>query len=221
MTAPSLLVLLSTAAALGPSGLPAAFEPLSFSRVPKATAYSWDHASGALHAKAEASASGLIARVEAPPSARVLRWRWKVAGPVPGGDESRKSGDDYAARVYVAFKYDPGRASAATRLKYALARRLFGRTPPGAAINYIWANRLPKGADAPNAYSDRVRMVAVRSGAEEAGRWHDEERDILADYRRLFGGEPPPIEGIAVMTDADDTKASAEAWYAALSLSAR
>lgn len=221
MPAPYLLVLLSSAAVIGPAGLPSGFEPLSFSRVPKATAYSWDPASGALHAKAEGSASGLIARVEAPATARVLRWRWKVAGPVPGGDESRKSGDDYAARVYVAFKYDPARVGGATRIKYALARRLLGRTPPGAAINYIWANRLPKDADAPNPYSERVRMVAVRSGGEEAGRWLDEERDVRADYRRLFGGEPPPVEGIAVMTDADDTGASAEAWYAALSLGER
>jgi Protein of unknown function (DUF3047) len=40
-----------------------------------------------------------------------------------------------------------------------------------------------------------------------------EERNVLDDYRRAFGEEPPPIAGVAVMTDTDDTGASATAWF--------
>lgn len=182
------MVLLSSAAAL--SG----WEPHSFSRIKRRTAYAWE--APALHAVADRSASGLIHRYEGKVEDRpILRWRWKVAGALPGGDETRKSGDDYAARVYV----------------------VFGRR----AINYIWANKLPKGASTPNPYTKRVMMVAVRSGDAEAGRWLSEERDVLADYRALFGKEPPPYEGIAVMTDADDTGGRAEAWYADITLSPR
>lgn len=216
------LVLLSTAPALAPAGLPAGWEELSFTRVPRRTAYSWDAGERALCARAEASASGLILRFDAPVGERpVLRWRWRVEGTLPKGDERRKSGDDYAARVYAAFKYDPSRAGAATRLKYGLAKRLRGAYPPHAAINYIWANKLPAGESVRNAYSDRVAMVALRSGDAQAGTWREEERDLLEDYRRLFGEEPPPLEGIAVMTDADDTGGTAAACYAAITLSPR
>lgn len=213
------LLLLSTAAAPGAGGLPAGWEPLTFKRVERRTEYRWDAASGVLHARTEGGASGLIRRLDADAArAPLLRWRWKVAGVLPKGEERSKKGDDYAARVYVTFRYDPARAGPGTRLKYGIARRLYGEYPPHSGINYIWANRLPRGESVPNAYSDRVRMVAVRSGGGEAGRWLSEERDVLADYRALFGEDPPPIAGIAVMTDADDTGGSAEAWYAGIGL---
>lgn len=216
-----LAVLLSTAPALGPGGLPRGWEAVSFGKRP-ATSYEWSVADGAIHAQASSSASGLITRFTRPVAeAPVLRWRWKVAGTLPEGDERRKSGDDYAARVYVAFVYDPARASATTRLKYGVAKKLKGEYPPHAAINYIWANRLARGEALPNAYTPRVMMLAVRSGDAEAGQWREEERDVLEDYRRLFGEEPPPYAGIAVMTDADDTKGRAEAWFSSLTLGAR
>lgn len=215
-----LAVLLSTAPALGAGGLPQGWEPLSFAKR-AASSYEWSAADGAIHARASSSASGLITRFSRPVAeAPVLRWRWKIAGTLPEGDERRKSGDDYAARVYVAFVYDPARAGAATRLKYALARKLQGEHPPHAAINYIWANKLPRGEALPNAYTSRVMMLAVRSGDAEAGQWREEERNVLEDYRRLFGEDPPPYAGVAVMTDADDTRGRAEAWFSSLTLGA-
>lgn len=221
MNGAALAVLLSTAPALAPNGLPAGWEPLSFAKRP-ATVYEWSAAEGALHASSSASASGLIVRFSRPVAeAPVLRWRWKVARTLPKGDERRKDGDDYAARVYVAFLYEPGRVGAGTRLKYGLAKKLKGEYPPHAALNYIWANRLPKGESVRNAYTDRVIMVALRSGDAEAGQWRSEERDVLEDYRRLYGEEPPPYSGIAVMTDADDTRGEAEAWYAGITLGSR
>lgn len=220
MNAAALSVLLSSAPLLAPSGLPSGWEPLSFAKRP-ATSYEWSASERALHAKASSSASGLIVRMTRPVAeAPILRWRWKVAKTLAKGDEARKSGDDYAARIYVAFAYDPARVGAGVRLKYGLAKKLKGEYPPHAAINYIWANKLPKGESAPNAYTGRVVMVAARSGDAEAGQWRSEERDVLADYRRLFGEDPPPYSGIAVMTDADDTRGEAEAWYADISLDA-
>ena len=130
---------------------------------------------------------------------RYLRWSWKTAGIVEKGDEKSKTGDDYAARVYVVF---PGRFFWQTR-----------------AINYIWANRLPIGQSIPNAFSSKAMMVAVESGPSKTGKWLSEERDILADYRRLFGEEPREIGAIAIMTDTDNTGSEATAWYADISIS--
>jgi hypothetical protein len=59
-------------------------------------------------------------------------------------------------------------------------------------------------------------MIVVRSGAAEVGRWLTETRNVVDDYRRIFGDEPPPIAGVAVMTDTDDTGERAVAWYDAL-----
>lgn len=221
MNASALLVLLSSAPILGANGLPANWEPLAFPKKAP-TSYEWSTSSAAIRAVADKSASGLIFRREGPVAETpVLRWRWMVAGAVAGGDERRKSGDDYAARVYVTFHYDPKRVGLMTRLKYAAIKAVRGEYPPFNAIAYIWANKLAAGESAPSPYTNRVQMVAVRSGSSGAGEWRSEERDVLADYRRLFGGEPPPYAGIAVMTDADDTKGAAEAWYADMSLSGK
>lgn len=212
-----LLLLAASAPAEGLKLLPAGWEALSFKKVPKHTVYAWED--GVLHAVSSGAASGLVYRLDRRLSdAPLLRWRWRVAGTVPGGDERFRRGDDYAARVYVLFKYDPARASRSTRVKYALAKALFGEYPPQSGLNYIWANRLPKGEAVRNPYADRVMMIAVRSGKDEAGRWLSEERNVLSDYRRFYGQDPPPLAGVAVMTDSDDTGASAEAWYADLEL---
>lgn len=153
-----------------------------------------------LRAHSKVSASGLIRKVKLDPNRyRYLRWSWKVAGTIPGGDERSKKGDDYAARMYVVF---PG--------------RFFWQTK---AINYIWANHLPKGESIPNAYTSNAMMVAVESGNSRVGQWVTEERDILADYRRLFGGEPRGIGAIAIMTDTDNTGAEATAWYGDITIS--
>lgn len=151
-------------------------------------------------AVSHAAASGLIRKLRFDPSKyRYLRWSWKIAHTVKGGDEKSKAGDDYAVRVYVLF---PG--------------QFFWQMK---AINYIWANRLAKGKSAPNTFASNAKMVAVESGNEKAGQWLAEERDLLADYRSLFGAEPHEAEAIAIMTDTDNTGGSAEAWYGEITLS--
>ena len=82
----------------------------------------------------------------------------------------------------------------------------------------MWESHLPVGTVLDNAYSDRAKIVVVRSGPGEAGRWVSETRDLYEDYRRIVGGEPPRIAGIAVMTDTDDTGERAVAFYDAITL---
>lgn len=206
------VVLLSSMSASG-------WEMRPFKKVPRSTSYSFED--GAVHARSSASASAYIRRLDGAAVERpVLRWRWKVAAPLAHGDERKKRGDDFAARVYVTFRYDPAKAGFAMRSKYRLAKALYGEYPPHAGIAYVWAAREPVGASWPNPYSDRVRMVVVRSGPSEAGRWLAEGRDIRADYLKLFAEEPPPLAGVAVMSDTDGTGASAEAWFADLALAA-
>ena len=204
-----------------PGAPPPGWEALTFPRVPRHTRYTVvrDGAGFVLRAESDASASGLYRPLDLDPRVhRVLSWRWKVEGMLARSDPRRKEGDDYAARVYVAFRYDPASAGAWERARYGAFRLLYGRYPPGLALNYVWESRLPVGTVLDNVYSARAKVVVVRSGAAEAGTWVTETRDIYADYRRIVGGEPPRVEGIALMTDTDDTGDRAVAYYDAITL---
>jgi hypothetical protein len=216
-----LLADLSTSAAA--EALPPGWQPLVFRKIPSKTRYAIvpDGGSHVLKAESQAAASGLLRPLDADPRTyRILSWRWKVENVLAKGDERTKEGDDYAARVYVAFQYDPASASAWERARYGAYKLLYGEYPPKAVLNYIWANRLPKGEALVNAFTDRAIMIAVESGPELVGRWLTAERDIYADYTRVFGGEPPHISGIAIMTDTDNTGERAVAYYDDLRLRA-
>ena len=64
--------------------------------------------------------------------------------------------------------------------------------------------------------TDRIRKLVVESGAARLNQWLDYERDIRADYRRVFGEEPGALVGVGLMTDSDNTRSQAHAWYGPL-----
>ena len=70
-----------------------------------------------------------------------------------------------------------------------------------------------------NHRSARIQYLTLESGAQRAGRWLHYQRDVVADYRRVFGEAPGPITGVGVLTDADALKGEMEAWYGDISLS--
>ena len=65
---------------------------------------------------------------------------------------------------------------------------------------------------------DRIRKLVVDSGPEHLGTWRVHQRNLVADYERAFGEKPGPLMAIGKMTDADNTRASAEAWYGPIEL---
>jgi len=199
-----------------PDGLPEGWQPLIFQNIPMRTRYSIVRDGGGyvLKAHSRAAASGLYRPVDVDPRAyQTIAWRWKVENIFAKGDARRKEGDDYPARAYVAFRYDPDTATLWEKTRYGAYKLFYGEYPPQGVINYIWDNRLPRGTALDNAFTDRAKMIVVRSGAEDVGRWLAEERNLNEDYRRLFGQEPPRIAGVAVMTDTDNTGESAVAYY--------
>jgi len=200
---------------LHPGALPPGWEPLEFPRIPRHTVYRVvdDGGTPVLLAESEASASGLVRRVQIDTASfPLLRWRWRVERVVPGGDVRRKEGDDYAARVYLIFDKPPSSLPWRQRLLYRMATTFYGPLPTR-ALSYVWATREKVGTLHPSPYTDFAYLVIAESGDARAGAWVDEEHDVRADYARAFGEEPPPLVGVAVMTDSDDTGTRARAWY--------
>nr|BBJ02164.1 hypothetical protein YBY_00120 [Marinobacter nauticus] len=198
------------------SSLSDGWEPLEFPRIDRHTRYELvtDDGVQVVKATADNSASGLIARLSLEPGeSLILRWQWKVSNVFDQGDARKKSGDDYPARIYVAFEFQPDKAGFFERAKRKTVEVMFGESLPGNALNYIWANRLPEQSIVANAFTDQTMMVAVNSGPEQTGEWVTVERDIVADYREAFGENPPRIVGVAIMSDADNTGERATAWY--------
>lgn len=147
-------------------------------------------------ATSQAAASGLFKKkridLQLTP---YLNWRWRVDKPLHALDEKTKSGDDYAARIYVVI--DGG--------------LFFWNTK---AINYVWASTLPVGESWPNAFAGKnVMMLALRSSTDKAATWYQEKRNVAADLKGFFGTEIRYIDAIAIMTDTDNSGQQTTAYY--------
>ena len=195
--------------------MPDGWKPLTFKKIPKHTSYEVVKDGGVTIVKAisEASASGLTKPVVIDPKEYpIVRWRWKVDNVLKGSDVTLKEGDDFPARLYITFAYDPDKVSFGKKLKFKAGQVIFGDIPIG-AINYVWETKAPVGTIIDNAYTDFVKMVVVESGPQKIGMWIDEERNIYDDYKKAFGEEPPMINGVAIMSDTDNTKEQVTAYY--------
>ena len=117
------------------------------------------------------------------------------------------------------FEEDPKRLSLFARMQLGLARLVYGPSLPLAALCYVWDRDAPAGTLAPNAFTERVKMIVVRSGGDVPGEWKVETRDLRADYRRAFGGDAPPVSGVGISSDSDNTGESAAAWFGDVVLS--
>ena len=191
------------------------WKPLMFKKIPKPTAYQLvsDGSAVVVKATSEAAASGLTKEVKIDPSIfPVVQWRWKVENLLVRSDVTRKSGDDYPARLYITFEYDSDKVSFGRKLKYNAGRALFGEIPI-AALNYIWDTKTPLGTVVDNAYTDFAKMIVVESGPAKVGVWVEESRNVYQDYKQAFGEDPSFINGVAIMTDTDNTKERAVAYY--------
>lgn len=178
----------------------------------------WDGVA-AVEARADASMSLLARPLDVDLSATpVLCWRWRVQRVLQSADISTRQGDDYAARVYVAFSVASEAMSLATRSKLALGRALYGEQVPDAALNYVWDNRSPIGTRRANAYTERTQMIVQRSGSELAGQWVVERVNVLADAVQTFGTEKLRAVLLAVAADTDNTGEQAHSGFADLHL---
>lgn len=170
-----------------------------------------------LNIRADAAA-GAVAHQLTLPASTTLSWRWKVDHSVAAADLSKKSGDDFAARVYVFFDVPRSRLSLWNRIKLSVARHTVGHPVPTAALCYVWDNRHALDSITPSVYFSGIRTIVLQSGNAKAGKWQLEHRDLAADFRAAFGRAAPRVTGIALASDTDNTKSRAQAWFGDLTL---
>jgi hypothetical protein len=193
----------------------AQWEPLTFPKIKAHSTYTLVKEGGKSMLKAEsrASASALVYRrtfniYEYPR----ISWRWKVTQLSDRGNPRDKTGDDYPIRVYVMFQYDPEKATLGDRVIYGATKAIYGKYPPHSTLNYVWTGHHFPERYIVSPYTEKARMVILERGKDRLGQWVAESVNVLDDYRKAFGKDPPPLAGIAVMSDSDNTGTSAEAY---------
>ncbi|MBW2416553.1 MAG: DUF3047 domain-containing protein [Deltaproteobacteria bacterium] len=197
-----------------PSGSDA-WKPLTFRRVSRHTQYTPVVVDGrpVVRADSDCAASALVVGVEPDTlaTAPLLRWRWKVEEGLDIEDERVRAGDDFAARVYILFRFEPEGASWFERTRRRVGEKLYGQELPGRALNYVWSSRAPRGDAWQNPFAEDARMVSLGPGAADV--WRQEEVDVVADFRKQFGTDPPEPLGLAIMTDSDNSCGRATALF--------
>jgi outer membrane protein OmpA-like peptidoglycan-associated protein len=130
----------------------------------------------------------------------ILCWRWKVNKLPRGGDVRKKSTDDQALQVYVAFK--------------EIGFPAVLNTP---VIGYIWDNEAPKGWSGRSQQlgGDKLRYIVLRNRTDKTGKWYTERRNLYQDYKKLFGdikgGEPQGLTtGLQIHINSQRTKSPAD-----------
>lgn len=154
----------------------------------------------ALRAEGRESASGMIRRVKVDPlRCPTITWDWRADTIQTGAHLADKSRSDVVASIYLLFG-DPG---------FLVDPR---QVP---TLRYVWTG----GDDARDRIIDSaflpgtVRNIVVENGDAALGQWLSERRNVVADYRRAFGGKPAHVHAVALFTDNDQTGEPVVAYY--------
>lgn len=168
----------------------------------------------ALHARSDRSAS-MVRRVvrTAPADLGAFSFSWWVPTLMTDAVLGDRDRDDAPVRVVLAFDGDHAKLSMRERLQFDLAETLTGERPPYATLMYVWDPSRPTDAVIMSPRTERIRKVVVETGTTRLKRWVDYRRDVIADFRRVYGEEPGALLAVGVMTDSDNTQTQAEAWY--------
>ena len=125
----------------------------------------------------------------------ILNWSWRKENTIDPGDELDKNGDDYVARVYVVKTN--GMILSTT-----------------IALNYVWSYQHHKNDTWGNPFAqENSKMLAQRDASDPEATWFSERRHVALDFKRLHGKDIRRIDGVAIMTDSDNSGLSATALY--------
>jgi hypothetical protein len=123
----------------------------------------------------------------------LLEWSWKATVLPRNGNSCQKATDDQGAQVYVVWP----------RFPEAVRSRIIG---------YVWDTTQPAGTICKSEKTGTVTYVVIRSGPADLGKWLTEQRNVAADYTRIYGAEPEAPAAVSLAIDSNDTDSTAESF---------
>ena len=150
----------------------------------------------AIHLKSAGDSSTISKEVKVDvKTSPILQWSWRVVALPKGGNACKSATDDEAAQIYVTFP----------RFPTAVRSRI---------VSYIWDTTQPVGTTCKSQKTGLVTYVVVRSGTADLNKWLTESRNVLEDFKKIYGEAPGEDAGaISLGVDSNDTNSTAESSF--------
>ena len=119
---------------------------------------------------------------------------WKIEKDIPGIDETAKKGHDFAARVFVIKK------TGAT----ALSNR---------AVNYVFSSNQDIGSNSPSPYTKKSVDNVLATTKKNLNEWVTVKANVKEDFKKFHNLDVNELDGIAIMSDTDNSKQKSITYY--------
>jgi len=148
-----------------------------------------------LKADANNAASGLGKEIKINLNATpIINITWKVEKNLGDIKENTKKGHDFAGRVFVIKKT--------------------GATPlSNRAVNYVFSSNNNVGNNWPSPYTKKSIDNVLSTTKEHMNEWVTVKANVKKDFKRFHDLDVNEIDGIAIMTDTDNSKMRAITYY--------
>ena len=119
---------------------------------------------------------------------------WKIEKDIPGIDETTKKGHDFAARVFVIKK------TGAT----ALSNR---------EVNYVFSSNQDVGSNSPSPYTKKSVDNVLATTKTNLNEWVTVKANVKEDFKKFHNLDVNELDGIAIMSDTDNSKQKSITYY--------
>ena len=127
---------------------------------------------------------------------------WKIEKDLPGIKENTKKGHDFAARVFAVKKT--------------------GATPlSNRAINYVFSSNNQIGFNSPSPYTKKSIDNVLATTQKNLNKWVTVKANVKEDFMKFHDLDVNELDGLAIMSDTDNSKMKAIAFYQNIYFSAK
>ena len=132
----------------------------------------------------------------------IINITWKIEKDLPGIKENTKKGHDFAARVFAVKKT--------------------GATPlSNRAINYVFSSNSEIGFNSPSPYTKKSIDNVLATTKDNLNKWITVKANVKEDFKRFHNLDVNELDGLAIMSDTDNSKMKAVAYYQNIYFSAQ
>jgi DUF3047 family protein len=127
----------------------------------------------------------------------IFAWEWKSIVLPKGGNSCKKATDDQAGQVFVVWP----------RFPEQVRSRIIG---------YVWDTTQPVGTICKSEKTGTVTYIVLRSGSADLNKWVTETRNVVEDFKKIYGEAPDDPAILSLSIDSNDTNTTSEAMIGAL-----